>query len=298
MPSPRLILPLLLAAAFALAASVGPKLEASADKEESGLLVLLMGDGRRLFANYFFAQADTYFHSGAYPSIFDAPAAAGEKQAEEEGHDHDHDHAGHEEEEHGEAHAAKYEGQALDWLDRLGRNFYASEHTHLDEGGARGQGGGDEVSPQIREILPWLKLASEMDPNRVESYTVAAFWLRRMKKSQEAEEFLRDGWRQNPDSCAILFELGRIYDEDRKDAFRARNVWEAALGKWQEQESGKENPDTSIYAQLLGHLARLEGQAGHAETAVRYLELLRAISPNPAEIQKRIDEVKSGKTKW
>ena len=34
-----------------------------------------MGDSRRLFANQFFVEADVYFHSGYYPTIFDTPEA-------------------------------------------------------------------------------------------------------------------------------------------------------------------------------------------------------------------------------
>jgi len=40
-----------------------------------------------------------------------------------------------------------------------------------------------------REILPWLRLSAELDPQRVETYTVAAYWLRNMGKIAEAEQF-------------------------------------------------------------------------------------------------------------
>ena len=57
-----------------------------------------------------------------------------------------------------------------------------TEHTHLE--------GGNE-----REILPWLRLSAELDPQRVETYTVAAYWLRAVGKMVEAEHFLREGLR-------------------------------------------------------------------------------------------------------
>src|SRR5437667_4857091 len=64
-------------------------------------------------------------------------------------------------------------------------------------------------SSDVREILPWLRLSAELDPNSVRTYTVAAYWLReRMGKVAEAEQFLREGLRANPGSYAILFELG------------------------------------------------------------------------------------------
>ena len=117
-----------------------------------------MGDSRRLFANHFFAMADAYFHSGFYPTIFDTP------EPEEPGHltenrtrsmrrktpDIDEE---------------TFLGQPSDWIDRFGRHFYPTVHTHLS--------GGNE-----REILPWLKLSAEMDPKRIETYVTAAYWLR------------------------------------------------------------------------------------------------------------------------
>ena len=44
--------------------------------ESDNVLNVLLGDGRRLFANHFFVQADVSFHSGYYPSIFDQARAA------------------------------------------------------------------------------------------------------------------------------------------------------------------------------------------------------------------------------
>src|SRR5690606_26355717 len=108
-------------------------------------------------------------------------------------------------------------------------------------------GAGDE-----REMLPWLKIAAELDPYRPQSYTVASYWLRtRLNKPAEAEAFLREGWRLNPDSYEILFELGRIYREHHKDTVRARNLWELALAKWRKQAVAGLEPDLFNYQQIL-----------------------------------------------
>jgi len=41
-------------------------------------------------------------------------------------------------------------------------------------------------------MLPWLKLSAELDPQRADTYVVAAYWLReRLGKVDEAENFLR-----------------------------------------------------------------------------------------------------------
>src|SRR5262245_7354202 len=61
--------------------------------QADSMLKVLLGDGRRLFANHFFVMADVSFHSGYYPSVFDrrdetkqSPMVTGQDE-----HHHDHD---------------------------------------------------------------------------------------------------------------------------------------------------------------------------------------------------------------
>ena len=123
--------------------------------------------------------------------------------------------------------------------------------------------------------------------------TTAAFWLRtQLHREDEAVRFLREGWRANPDSYAILLELGRLFYQNRKDAIRARNVWELALRKWQAQEANRPEPDLLSYAQIVAHLADLEEREGRLAQCIYYLELLQKVSPTPDIIQKQIEERK------
>lgn len=273
--SPYLVLGLVLVVCFALATTIQPRTQSWSGRTKSGnVLKMLLGDGRRMFANHFFEQADISFHSGYYPSIFDRreepKKTAMARETEAQGA---HDEAAHEKE-------MAFLGQPRDWIEGFGRHFRVTEHTHL-------------VNGQEREILPWLRLAAELDPQRVDTYTVAAYWLReRLGKGKEAEEFLREGQRNNPNSCEILFELGRLYHEARHDTARARNVWQLALRKWNEVESNKEKPDLFQLEQIAVHLARLEEEAGRLERAIELLELGKKASPNPALLQQQIDELK------
>ena len=231
-------------------------------------LYLVLGDGRRLFANHFFVKADVYFHSGYYPSIF-------YQGKRESGHM-----EGHEEHESGHDDDENFLGPPKDWVERIGRHFMISEHTHLEHGNER-------------EILPWLKLSSELDPQRVETYTTGAYMLaNHLHQPREAEQFLREGLRANPNSYEILFALGRVYYENDHDAQRARNVWELALRRWNEQERGKKAPDNFALEQIVVHLARLEEDEKRFPQAIAYLETAKQLSPTPAALQRQIDEIK------
>src|ERR1700722_14959804 len=220
MNSPRIFFLLLLALlvfCFGLAANLQPKFQAleNSNRQADNFFNLLLGDSSRMFANAFFVKADAYYHSGFYPTIFDNNEAfETPHMAEDTGAVNSKNHGD----------EASFMGAPRDWIDAFGRNFIPNRHTHLDEGGPT-----DDFSPSdnVREILPWLKLSAELDPENVQTYTVTAFWLRdRMHKVTEANHVLLEGLRNNPDSYEILFELGRLYSENYHDTVRARNVWE------------------------------------------------------------------------
>ncbi|MFO1499063.1 MAG: hypothetical protein U1G07_11835 [Verrucomicrobiota bacterium] len=298
---------LLAALCFTLATQLAVWREQSARQstQSSSTLQALLGESQKLFASHFVTKADVYLHSGVYPSIFDQARRAKENHLASEAiasadphtdsptaapH---HDEAEHHDEgEHretladdGEAHehdaADGFMKEPRDWIDAFGRNFYPSKHSHLDAKGKQ------------REVLPWLRLAADLDPHDVQTYTLGAYWLRnRMGKVDEAEGFLREGWRANPQSYEILFELGRLKEENRNDLARARNLMTAALGKWQASEPAKKFPDEFTLMQILGHLARVEQRDGHVEQAILYLERLLTLSPNPNGVQRQIDELR------
>ena len=267
-----LLLLLLLAGGFTLGATLQPRTSHWTGREPSdSLMKVLLGDSRRMFANHFFVKADITYHRGYYPSIFDQARQIEEKNS-------DVAHAGEQESEELER---SFLGPPTDWIDRFGRHFRPVVHTHLQGGGAR-------------EILPWLRVSADLDPHRVETYTTASYYLRKeMGIANEAEQFLQEGLRANPGSYEILFELGLLFYENDHDANRARNVWEAALRCWQQQEPGKKEPDNVMLSRIASNLGHLEAEQGNLERAVRYLETASKVSPDPEGLQKQIDELKA-----
>ena len=240
-------------------------------QDSGGVLNSFLGESRRLFANQFFIEADVSFHSGYYPSMFDQASApkdsrhmtAREGSPEEEAHERQ----------------MNFLGPPRDWIERFGRNFLITEHSHLE--------GANEA-----EILPWLKISAELDPQRVDTYTVAAYWLRSLGKVAEAEQFLREGLRNNPSSYDILVELGKVYFENYKDFNRARNVWELALRYWHQQEDRKKDPDLVAFEQITVHLSRIEEQAGNLPKAIEYLEMASKVSVYRTRLDQQIAELR------
>ncbi|HET7625577.1 MAG TPA: tetratricopeptide repeat protein [Verrucomicrobiae bacterium] len=272
-----LIVLLLFAGMFALATTLQPRALTWTDRANSdSALKLLLGDSRRMFANHFFVQADVSFHSGYYPSIFDQA-----RQEEDEEKAMARAQQGETNTNEGRtSQAGGFLGKPTDWIDRFGRHFRVTEHTHLE-------------GKNVREILPWLKISAELDPQRIETYTVAAYWLRSIGKPEEAEQFLREGLRANPNSYEILFELGRLYMENRHDPEHAINIWKLALRRWRETEQPKKKPDFDMLDKITMHLASAEENEGHYAEAIHWMEQAKTHSPSPEAVQEQIDNLRA-----
>src|SRR5881397_3477702 len=116
-----LILLLLAGACFSLSTILQPRAAAWSGRRDSGnVLKVLLGDGRRLFANHFFTKADVYLHSGYYPTIFDKNAHR-ENHLSSGGAGHGAAHREREEE-------TEFMGKPKDWIERFGRHFIITEH--------------------------------------------------------------------------------------------------------------------------------------------------------------------------
>lgn len=280
----------LLTGAIGMAAWLEPRADAWRGRraQADSLLWTLLGDGRRLFANHFYVKADVYLHRGYYPSIFDQARQAcqhgigsnPEALAEPATGTGDHGcgyHCEHDDHEHAEEPSSGFERPARDWIDRLSRHFRVIRHTHLE--GEHNEG----------EVLPWLRLAAEFDPHQVEVYVTASYWLsRRLGKPDQAEAFLRRGLRANPESEEILFELGRVAWEHRRDPQRARHLWSAAEQAWQQRYGSANETNRFLLSRILAFRAQMEEDLGHWDEAIHYWSRLRDISPNPEAVARRV----------
>ena len=269
----------LLVSCFGLAARLQPQFAAWPGSRATGdIFNVVLGDSRRMFANEFYVKADAYYHSGYYPTMFDDNTAfQTAHMAEDTGAVNTKNHGDEE----------GFLGPRRNWIDSFERNFFPDRHTHLDEGGASGDLSGSE---NLREILPWLKLSVDLDPDNVQTYTVTAYWLRvRMHKVAEADILLHDGLRHCPDSYDILFELGRLYDESYHDELRARNVWELAVRKWQKLDPASQDDNKLIMEQITSHLAKLEENAGNLPKAIEWYQAAKKVSNTPDALQTQIN---------
>jgi len=276
----RFILVLLLVICFSFVAWLEPRHEARVNQggETGNALAGLLGEARQTVADYFYAQADVYFHSGYYPSIFDQARQEEQKDAD----------VSHPEETNAPPEEG-FLGPPQDWIDSFSRHFRPSRHTHL---------GGQNVA----EMLPWMQLSADLDPHNIKTYTVTSYFLRNyLGKLDDAKEFLHAGLRANPDSFELKYELGRLYFENYRDLPHAKNVWLGAVDSWYKVEgpkpektpTGEGQRDTYPLGKIYDALANEELQAGRTNQAISYFEQAKTNTPIPARVQKRIDDLQA-----
>jgi tetratricopeptide (TPR) repeat protein len=290
--SPKLVLALLGAFAFTLATGIELRAGKWRDSaRQGGAMAKVLGEGRRLFANQFITMADVYLHSGYYPSIFDqANSKTSKAIVTGDGHE-DHEEKGHEGHQHDEngvcdhrdehEKAMDFMGKPSNWLDAFIRRFRITEHTHLENG-------------REREVLPWLRIAIELDPQKIETYTSTAYWLsQKLGRVKDAEQILREGIRNNPNNPELLFEMGLIQYKNNRDATKARHLWLLALRRWDEQSDEVKKESPGVLDRVAVNLGRLEEDQGNLPEAISYYEIAMKVAPSPEALQKTVNDLKA-----
>ena len=105
-------------------------------------------------------------------------------------------------------------------------------------------------------------------------------------------DFLFEGLRNNPNNSELLYSMGTLYDKDFHDSNRARNTWLAALRCWQAQETSAKTSVRArrLYGFIAMALAHQAQDAGDWPQAVKYLQMVKQVSPFPDAVQKQINE--------
>jgi tetratricopeptide (TPR) repeat protein len=195
----------------------------------------ILGGAKEVFGSALFIKADVYFHGGT--------EAPGEETAEEMAREGVLD-AGH---------AAPR--APLDWIAAINGRVKSHEHRHMTE-------------EEQKEMLPFFKVALELDPHNIDAILTAAYWLdKRMKKTGEAISVLEKGVRDNPGSWEIEYRLGALLLETEKDYAAVSERLASAAAKAEGAELQRFQRVDLAY--FLGEALRLGGRPGEAAAAYR-----------------------------
>jgi len=173
-----------------------------------------------------------------------------------------------------------------DAIGRLAEIVRPTRHEHI--------GGGD-----ICEMMPWLRFATLADPENIEAYTGAAFWVAREKKDAlpQALGILREARRRNPYDYRVPLQEGSILLHSG-DLAGAERAFDLALRLWPRAERCSEEQTRLAREALLnyrGFLHELRGDTGEALRCYREYLALKPDAPGMRDIVARIERGARGR---
>jgi len=144
------------------------------------------------------------------------------------------------------------------------------------------------------EIVPWLRLATTMDPHNVDFLLLAAFWLRREAGELElAQELLKVAQVTNPYQYEIQLERGRLYLYQGAIA-EARGCFDAALAFWPSHLDPTDDGARHDRARALLYRSLIHEVDGETEQAIAGLREIMVLFPERRHLQDRIEMLAHG----
>ncbi|MGB2600929.1 MAG: hypothetical protein WBD00_03300 [Candidatus Omnitrophota bacterium] len=224
---------------------------------DTPVFLRMLGEARSIVSNLSLIQADVYFHGGVY----DRGEACPGIHSEDEDLDH-------------EEHLKPPEPSPYDILLRLSEETLITEHIHLK---------GD----QLKQIVPWLYYAAELDPHNVKAYTLTGYYLiYRLNKPDQGMAFLKKGLANNPDSWEINAEIGREY-------FQVQKNYATSLRYFQRAKDllDKTSHDKFQERYVLSYLALCYEKTGQLDKTLPLYKRLDEIFPDHKIFKDKIKEL-------
>lgn len=219
-----------------------------------------MGEARSIVSAGCVLQADRYFHGGL--GHYDEEHRGGLSIEKGEGA------VDEDPEEHTLSEIA-----SLNILTRVAGAIGVTEHVHL-----KGEG--------LKEIVPWMYYAAEIDPHNVRAYGLVAYYLAdRLGKISEALEYLRKGIRENPGSWELNADTGRLYYKHIKDYRTAERYFLRALALLETEQHDKFQE-----RYVLSFITHTYEAMGEDQRALPYYIRMNRIFPRDY-FEKRIKEL-------
>ncbi len=166
-----------------------------------------------------------------------------------------------------------------DWFVKMQKLQRPSGHRHL-------------VGKDALEIMPYLYFATRFDPNNVEAYAVAAFWLAGDGKRPDlAEKVLQEAQRNNPRNFLVYKERARLKIKlgDYKQAAQFADI---AFMLWDEKSKdtlSNEDMDKHAKAELLLYRGLLYEIENKKEKAIACYKELLSMFPARGGVKERIE---------
>jgi tetratricopeptide (TPR) repeat protein len=148
----------------------------------------------------------------------------------------------------------------------IARSISPAGHRHLE-------------GREVREIMPWLRLAVMLEPHNVENYLIASYWLGKSGDIGAALRVLQEAQMNNPESYLVYLGKGRFFAKgDAKE--EAGRAYDTALMLWPGEKGPDDEEARQDLREILGTRAVLSGLQGNAEQTLQILRNLVSLFPD------------------
>lgn len=251
--APIACLAVLFAAAGFLSFTLQKEMFLAAPESRSGdPLTRIIGSAKEAVGDTLFVKADVYMHGGVEEDFHET-----QEDLQKEGLI---------PEEHAEPQGPQ------DWIQKINGQIQVHTHRHL------------KASKQ-KELLPFLAMATTLDPHNVEAILTAAYWLdQRFGQPDAALGLLLKGRRDNPDEWQFDYKLAESVFKRGRDFPQTQYYCLQALKK-----IGVRKVDPHALIDIYFYLGESyihEGQ--RAEAIAAYERALGFFGPSPVSLKETI----------
>jgi len=167
-----------------------------------------------------------------------------------------------------------------DPFQRLGEVVAPHRHEHLS------------ADAGVLEIMPWLSLATSVDPGNIEAYQVAAYWLKTAGHLDEAAELLKKALVDNPDDYRLRMELALLAAaRDERDSAAAE--LDRALNLWPGKLDPADEEARIDLARALHYRALIHQLDGEYSAALPLLKRELEVFPDRGGIEAEIEAIQN-----
>ncbi len=144
------------------------------------------------------------------------------------------------------------------------------------------------------EIMPWLWLSLKADPNNVEIWRVAAFWLgTQLGRPDLAHDLLKEAQRRNAFCYPVKLDLARLAVRYERFDEAEREI-DAALAFWPRYEVSDEETARFDLAEILIYKALLCELDSRFADAARAIEFILKLFPERVAMNERLTALREG----
>lgn len=148
---------------------------------------------------------------------------------------------------------------------------------------------------EVKEIMPWLRLATRVNPRNVTAYRVAAFWMAgELARPDLARQLLLEAAVNNPGDYRIQIALGRVHVKNGK-LDEARRSFDRALRLWPKPTLPEDDQARLDKGEILLFLGLLREAAGDRKGAVQAFADMLVLFPSRSGSRARAEDLQAGR---